>query len=166
MKYKVLYKNLDTDEREIEDVNSFVDNSLITIDKIYDEGSNLIYSFYDRGVIKDNYKYIKTYESFTNTNNKKYYDVVFNNDTIFTDVYNGDGSDKLDVSVKKGDKVRLYVNMRESNEDKLVVKGFRPLLDNKSNENVSVSMSNLWNGGFILDKEIEFDIKNASFNLI
>ena len=60
------------------------------------------------------------------------------------------------MSVNKGDKVRLYVNMRESNEDKLVVKGFRPLLDNKSNENVSVSMSNLWNGGFILDKEGSF----------
>ena len=70
------------------------------------------------------------------------------------------------MSVNKGDKVRLYVNMRESNEDKLVVKGFRPLLDNKSNENVSVSMSNLWNGGFILDKEIEFDIKKSSFDII
>src|SRR5574343_1942377 len=88
MRYKIYYKNLDVDDREIEDVNSFIDNSLITIDKIYDEGNNLIYSFYDRGVIKDNYKYIKTFENFKNLN-KKYYDVVFNNDTIFTNVYNG-----------------------------------------------------------------------------
>ena len=164
--YNIIYKNKDKDSIDIENVGNFIADNLTTIDKIYNDKNEIVFNSSDiKKVIESNKKYIRTFEGFTETT-RKYYDVVFKENTTFKNVYNGEDSDMLDVNINSGDKIRLYVNTTKSDGNKLIIKGFRPLLDIKSNENVSVNASSLWNGGFILNDEVEFPRSNNIFEII
>lgn len=97
---------------------------------------------------------------------KKYYDVEFLKDYIISNIYVGENQNNIDVSISKGDKVRLYLDKNKVSETKFYIKAIRPLLDKSTNENASIQIGALWNGSFLLDKEFFFESKNLPFKII
>lgn len=108
----------------------------------------------------------KMNESVEKLTPKKYYDVVFLKDYVINNIYIGENSSNIDVNIKKGDKVRLYLDKNKSDETKFCIKAIRPLLDKSTNENQQVEMGALWNGSFLLDKEVFFEGSNLPFKII
>lgn len=166
MIYKIKYKDDKIDNKDISNLDEFISDNILMINTIHDEDGRVLYDLNDKPYVSYQtcgFRYIKTFESFTEPI-RKYYDVVFKENTTFNDVYNG-SDESINVSVNKGDKVRIFINKEKTNDNNMVVNGFRPLLKSKSNESISVELKNLWNGSFILNSDKTFDKNNLPFEI-
>jgi hypothetical protein len=114
-------------------------------------------------------KYLHKYELFLESyGNKKYEIVVFNQDYVVDNIYGGE--DKIvSINIKKGEKVKLFFENNEDNEEQYVIKAIRPLevSQNESKEikKNSVSLSELWEANFMLTTPIIIDKDNSPFDV-
>lgn len=86
--------------------------------------------------------------------NKKYYDVIFITDYTFENLYMGENN-YLPLNVKKGDKLRIFIDNNKTTNTQLYIKGIKPI-DIKENKvaenNIKVLYTyNLWDANFIID---------------
>jgi hypothetical protein len=117
-------------------------------------------------------KYLNTnYKLFLENNKEvnKYEIVEFTKEFVIENVFGGDSN--IDINIKKGEKVKLFFDINESDETKYVITGIRPVEAAENENNIegkeSLELSELWEANFILDvpmiinkQEVPFKIEN------
>lgn len=94
----------------------------------------------------------------------KYEIVQFTEDFIIENVY---GIDKnISVKINRGEKLKVYFNVSESNGEDYCITGIRPLValqqEDKS-EKRDFSLSELWEANFVLDQPLRVNKNNPPF---
>tara|TARA_R110000772_G_scaffold20466_5_gene56924 strand:- start:85491 stop:85880 length:390 start_codon:yes stop_codon:yes gene_type:complete len=103
----------------------------------------------------------------------KYEIVQFTEKYTIDDVFGVDRS--LSITINKGEKVKLYFNLSESQEDNYCITGVRPIevLHNESNKSkakeekkkTNFNLSELWEGNFVLNTPIVINKNESPFTI-
>lgn len=99
----------------------------------------------------------------------KYEIVKFTENFTIGEIYGGEAGNNISVNVVKGEKLKLYFDINKSNENQLYIIGIRPLealeKESKSEEKTSFSLSELWEGNFLLDTPIKVESSSLPFTI-
>ena len=102
-------------------------------------------------------------------NINKYEIVKFTENFTIDEVHGGEAGNNISVNVTKGEKLKLYFDVNKSNESQYYIIGIRPLealeTENKSEEKSSFSLSELWEGNFILDTPLTVEASSLPFTI-
>ena len=121
-------------------------------------------------------KYLNTkYKLFlesSNTGVNKYEIVQFKEKFTIDNVYGIDR--EISININKGDKLKLYFDVSESQQDSYCITAIRPIeiLDNESNKNkvkestkTNFNLSELWEGNFVLNSPTIINKDNLPFTI-
>jgi signal transduction histidine kinase len=123
-------------------------------------------------------RYLNTnYELFVESHQEedginKYEIVEFIENYTIKDIYGVDRS--ISINIRKGDKVKLYFNLSESQEDNYCITAIRPIevLHNeakkskaKKNKKTDFNLSELWEGNFVLNAPMVINKTKAPFTI-
>lgn len=124
---------------------------------------NCIFLIKNYNTMEDIIKYENFIINESNNNNlkfnKKYYDVVFLNEFSIDKLYIGDNTYKK-LILKKGDNVRIFIDTNKSTNEKVFIKGIKPMNTSEqvvSNQSNTLVIKNLWSANFIVENVV---IKN------
>jgi hypothetical protein len=107
-------------------------------------------------------KYLNTnFELFLENKNSvhKYEIVEFLEDYTFN-LYAGEDTD-IELTVKKGDKAKVYFDKSKSSDTQYNIIGIRPLNLNES----KVELKDLWEANFLFEEPIIMDKNNVPFKI-
>ena len=117
-------------------------------------------------------KYLNTkYKLFLENHQKegsvnKYEIVEFTENFMIENVY---GIDKnISVKVNKGEKLKVYFNVSESEGDQYCITGIRPLVTLQKedrSEKTEFTLGELWEANFVLDEPIRVGKDNPPFKI-
>ena len=110
-------------------------------------------------------------ESVSNEDGVGKYEIVqFTEEYTIENIFGVDRN--ISVNVNKGDKLKLYFNIKESTNDKYSIIGIRPIevLHNESkkakkSKKTSFNLSELWEGNFILNVPMVINKKDSPFTI-
>lgn len=121
-------------------------------------------------------KYLNTkYKLFLESSNaevNKYEIVQFKEKFIIDNVYGIDR--EISININKGDKLKLYFDVSESQQDSYCITAIRPIeiLHNESNKNkvkestkTNFNLSELWEGNFVLNSPTIINKDNLPFTI-
>ena len=121
-------------------------------------------------------KYLNTkYKLFLESSNaevNKYEIVQFKEKFTIDNVYGIDR--EISVNINKGDKLKLYFDVSESQQDSYCITAIRPIeiLHNESNKNkvkestkTNFNLSELWEGNFVLNTPTIINKDNLPFTI-
>lgn len=121
-------------------------------------------------------KYLNTkYKLFlesSNTGVNKYEIVQFKEKFTIDNVYGIDR--EISININKGDKLKLYFDVSESQQDSYCITAIRPIeiLHNESNKNkvkestkTNFNLSELWEGNFVLNSPTIINKDNLPFTI-
>lgn len=121
-------------------------------------------------------KYLNTkYKLFLESSNaevNKYEIVQFKEKFTIDNVYGIDR--EISININKGDKLKLYFDVSESQQDSYCITAIRPIeiLHNESNKNkvkestkTNFNLSELWEGNFVLNSPTIINKDNLPFTI-
>lgn len=121
-------------------------------------------------------KYLNTkYKLFLESSNaevNKYEIVQFKEKFTIDNVYGIDR--EISININKGDKLKLYFDVSESQQDSYCITAIRPIeiLHNESNKNkvkestkTNFNLSELWEGNFVLNTPTIINKDNLPFTI-
>lgn len=97
---------------------------------------------------------------------RKYEIITFNKDYVLKGIYGGE-EETFNINVKKGEKMKVFFE-NNSSDDCYIIKAIRPMYasQNEKKKNIeTLSLSELWEGNFLLSKPIKFDKKSLPFDI-
>lgn len=113
--------------------------------------------------------HLKNYELFLESaGNRKYEIVTFNQNFTIENIYGGEDT-LVNINIKKGERVKLFFDNKNSSDDKYTINAIRPVEasqnESKKLKKETVELNELWEANFILSPPIIINKTNSPFDI-